>query len=627
MSVRYETRTRSRQQPLDTPIHVDGDNGFIALDSHTDPALLNPGTLQQAENLRLDESTGIARGRKGIKRVSANSNLLAEAEIFTTARFQDPAGTDYVCLAADQKAYFVDASDTGSVQTTEVAYQTRDSAVESVSSDSFLMQAYDKMYLFRGEGLRLPFDLDTGSTVVELGKYPLVFDGDLATPGTFKRPESVAITGAAETTPIMITAVNHGYSTGDVVTITDVGGNTNANGTHYVTVTDGDQFTLDGVASNAGYTSDTGLAVSESSELPAADFGLYYRNRLCIPTNRDELKFSDILSESSFPAMNFFKYNVGTSDKIMAILPVMDDGLLILKRHSIMLQTSIGNLANTTITEVTRQMGCVSKKSAVTVGGAVFFLSDSGIYSIDFGIRGQDRVGTPITAMRLSDNPLSKPIHDVIETIDFEAAVKESTAVYFNTRYWIAVPIQGTATAKASKILVYNVNLKSWESVDNLPDYVDDLVVGVYGKALRLFAVCISGKLLVMDENATGNDESGNGGSVSTTAPSLKARTRAYTMKDLGQKRWLYGAAGLAIQASGLNTNFTVDVTTQDPDSTSASHATYNITGTEDKLARFSIKKRAYALDLTFNCPGGQAEVRRVQVEGIRSDNLITTFE
>ena len=121
MSVRYETRTRSRQQPLDTPIHVDGDNGFIALDSHTDPALLNPGTLQQAENLRLDESTGIARGRKGIKRVSANSNLLAEAEIFTTARFQDPAGTDYVCLAADEKAYFVDASDTGSVQTPEIA--------------------------------------------------------------------------------------------------------------------------------------------------------------------------------------------------------------------------------------------------------------------------------------------------------------------------------------------------------------------------------------------------------------------------------------------------------------------------------------------------------------------------
>ena len=81
MSVRYETRTRSRQQPLDTPIHVDGDNGFIALDSHTDPALLNPGTLQQAENLRLDESTGIARGRKGIKRVSANSNLFSHNSI------------------------------------------------------------------------------------------------------------------------------------------------------------------------------------------------------------------------------------------------------------------------------------------------------------------------------------------------------------------------------------------------------------------------------------------------------------------------------------------------------------------------------------------------------------------
>lgn len=626
MTVRYETRTRSRQQPLDTPIGMDGDNGFIALDSHTDPALLKPGTLQQAENLRLDESTGIARGRKGIKRVSANSDLLAEAEIMATARYQDPTGKDYVCLAADQKAYFVDASNTGSVQTTPVAYQTRSSAVEAAGTNSSLIQAYDKMYLFRGEGLRLPFDLDTASTVVELGKYPLIFDGDLATPGTFKRPDSVVITGAAETTPIMITAANHPYVTGDVVTITDVGGNTNANGTHYVTVTDGDQFTLDGVASNAAHTGG-GLAVSESSELPAADFGLYYRNRLCVPTNKDEMKFSDILSESSFPAMNFFKYNVGTSDKIMAILPVMDDGLLILKRHSIMLQTSIGNLTNTTITEVTRQMGCVSQKSAVTVGGAVFFLSDSGIYSIDFGIRGQDRVGTPITAMRISDNPLSRPIQDVIETIDFDAAVTESSAVYFNNRYWIAVPIQGTGTAKASKILVYNVNLKSFESIDNLPDYVDDLVVGVYGKAQRLFAVCISGKLLVLDENANGVDESGNGGSVSNTNVAFKARTRAYTMKDFGQKRWLYGSAGLAVQASGVTSSFTVDATTQDPDSTSASHATYSITGTEDKLVRFSIKKRAYALDLTFNCPAGQAELRRTKVEALQSDKLITTFE
>jgi len=624
MSTRYEPATTTK--PLNTPMAVAGDNGFLGMDSHTNPTLLKPGFLQASENCRLSESIGIARGRKGIKRVSSNSNLLAEAEIFTTTRFQHPDDVDYVCMAADQKAYFVDASNTGSIQTTEVAYQTRGGVVETAGASSQLVQAYDNMYLFRGAGLRLPFDLDTGSTVVELGKYPLVFDGDIATPGTFKRPESRTITAATNASPIVITATNHGYSTGDLITITDVGGNTNANNTWYITTITTNTFSLDGSSGNSGYTSG-GLAVTESSELPPADFAVYSRNRLCVPTNRDEVQYSDVFSDYSFAATNYFKFNTGTSDGIVSMLPVMDDGMLVLKRHSIMLQTSIGNLTNTTLTEVSRQMGCASRKSAISVGGAVFFLSDSGVYSIDFGIRGQDRVGTPVTAMRISDNPLSQPIDDVIQTIDFTAAKKESSAIFWLNRYWLAVPIQGTGEAKASKILVYNVSLKAWESVDSLPDYVDDFVVGVYGNEQRLFVVCESGKLLVMEENATGIDEYGNGGSVTTANVSWKARTRAYTLNDLGEKRWLYGSAGIALNASGVTTTYNIDVTTQDPDTTAASHYSAAITGTEDKLIRFGLKKRAYAIDLTFICNGGQPDLRRTKLEAIQSDKLLTTFE
>ena len=274
-------------------------------------------------------------------------------------------------------------------------------------------------------------------------------------------------------------------------------------------------------------------------------------------------------------------------------------------------------------------MGCASRKSAISVGGAAFFLSDSGVYSIDFGIRGQDRVGTPITAMRISDNPISEPIHDVIETIDFDAAVKESSAAFFNNRYWLAVPIQGTGTAKASKILVYNVNLKSWESVDShgANIYFDDFVMGVYGNAQRLFVVTTSGKLLLMDENATGMDESGNGGSVSNNNLDWKTRTRAYTLNELGEKRWLTGHAGLAVNNASSTRTITLGVTTQDPDGSAASHATFEFTSAEDKLIRFGLKKRAYALDFTFSCPGGAPELRRTQVEALRSDRIISTFE
>jgi len=201
--MRYESPNRAK--PLDDPIGMSGDNGFMGLDSHTNPTLLKAGYLQTSENCRLDESTGIARGRKGIKRVSSDATLLAEVEIFATARYQHPNDTDYVCLSADEKAYFVDASNTSGVTTTGIAYQTRGGSVETAGSDSFLVQAYDKMYLFRGVGLRLPFDLDG-----TLGKYPLVFEGDMSS-GKFDRPESRAITDATNTTPIIIQAVTHGF--------------------------------------------------------------------------------------------------------------------------------------------------------------------------------------------------------------------------------------------------------------------------------------------------------------------------------------------------------------------------------------------------------------------------------
>lgn len=66
---------------------------------------------------------------------------------------------------------------------------------------------------------------------------------------------NLAVTGATNATPIVITTAAHGFSTGDVVTIASVGGNTNANGTFRVTVLSSTTFSLDGSAGNAAYTS------------------------------------------------------------------------------------------------------------------------------------------------------------------------------------------------------------------------------------------------------------------------------------------------------------------------------------------------------------------------------------
>jgi hypothetical protein len=48
---------------------------------------------------------------------------------------------------------------------------------------------------------------------------------------------SLAVTGATNATPIVITCATHGLADGDPVTIASVGGNTNANGNYYAKVT------------------------------------------------------------------------------------------------------------------------------------------------------------------------------------------------------------------------------------------------------------------------------------------------------------------------------------------------------------------------------------------------------
>jgi len=55
-----------------------------------------------------------------------------------------------------------------------------------------------------------------------------------------------AITGATNANPISITCTGHGFVTGDLVVISGVLGNTNANGEYAITVVNANTFTLNG---------------------------------------------------------------------------------------------------------------------------------------------------------------------------------------------------------------------------------------------------------------------------------------------------------------------------------------------------------------------------------------------
>jgi hypothetical protein len=72
---------------------------------------------------------------------------------------------------------------------------------------------------------------------------------------------NINITGATNATPIVVsTSVAHGYSTGDVVFIVNVGGNTATNGVWKINVTSSTQFSLDDSSGNGTFTSGGALA-------------------------------------------------------------------------------------------------------------------------------------------------------------------------------------------------------------------------------------------------------------------------------------------------------------------------------------------------------------------------------
>lgn len=95
------------------------------------------------------------------------------------------------------------------------------------------------------------------------------------------------ITAASNTSPIAIaTATAHGLSTGDFVSISDVVGNTNANGTFEITVTGATTFTLNESSGNAAYVS--------GGIVQGGDLGQVHRiiQENCVPDGQTEFTVS-----------------------------------------------------------------------------------------------------------------------------------------------------------------------------------------------------------------------------------------------------------------------------------------------------------------------------------------------
>ena len=174
--------------------------------------------------------------------------------------------------------------------------------------------------------------------------------------------------------------------------------------------------------------------------MPCTAIATYHNNQVVVARGRDEVLISDVFDGETYDAvLKTFRANAGSSDYIVAIHPFAEQQLIVFCRNSIYLATAVldaaGNLdaANCSLNLLTNEIGCVARRSVVTAGTAVLFLSDRGVHRLDaqFDLK-----------LRGNTKPLSDVISDQLDRVNVNYAHK-SAAAYFNNRFYLAVPLMG----------------------------------------------------------------------------------------------------------------------------------------------------------------------------------------
>ena len=361
-------------------------------------------------------------------------------------------------------------------------------------------------------------------------------------------------------------------------------------------------------------------------QCPNTDYGVFFRNRLIIPQPTDSnysIIMSDLLdTDNYYAADSQFRINKGSADFLVGFFPYQEDQLIVFMRNSIHMINNIATTSAANTYEITRQHGCVARKSIAQSGPQTFFLSDNGVIVLSPGTDPAKGLGVAISKVSGETIPMTRPIQDQFDEVNFAAADTACGIVYDNA-YYLAVPT-GSSTLP-NKIFVFNLLTSTWTSVDSYPAmsgslafHVDDFVICSHGSAptrRRLFA-CNDTGFYLMEENSI--DDSGRKiGSTSesgTTAIAGKLVTRSFTFGDINVKSWKRGQLG----ANTVDDDaFNIKVNTLDPDS-STTVLSHTADGTEEALFRFGTgRTRGYGAEVEINVTAGRPSFRHVSLEAI----------
>ena len=643
----YANKTGNSVTRVSTTITI----GFATAHSFTTTTLayvsgitgISPSFVAQNYIITVVNSTSVSITIAGISGTATGTAVVGAPQledtivnaVFGSCLFSDPTSDndEYIMLATNTGVKAVNVS-TGATTNT-ITYP----GGITIDTDVNLLQAFNYLFLFRDGLTTLQF---TG-TLVGSPAFTLVSNGAYTQPLTLTASANCAISNGVVT----ISETAHGLVAGNTVRIIDRG-TTNLNNLseYFITTASANTFTFFATADNiTGATVVLGSPQSSGggfTHMPAPPWAIYHQRRLWMPyyyamagssgsptiTNRnitDEIIASDILDQNTYDQIeNNFRIASGGADYVVAIQPFAEDNVVVFNRNTIHLIRGVSQpLKDVAVQEVTREVGCIARKTVVQVGNQIFFLSDNGVYSVNF---------EDLYNLRGASIPMSEAINPLIQRIN-PLYITNCVATYHDNRYYIAVPLDTSTENNA--IFIYNFLNQGWESLDIIEQNgwnVREFIRAGAGGLNSLYVVNKDGGIHILDYREDDKDVVNLqiGGTATAYPIYSELKTRQYTGGTMDRKR--FNSFELQAQSSDSNvSDIAITFSAQNPDSEELLDSFATMLGetlpvSEDASARGRIGNvRGYGGQFVLAPTIGRPKIRTVKVAAQLTDQGINS--
>ena len=145
---------------------------------------------------------------------------------------------------------------------------------------------------------------------------------------------------------------------------------------------------------------------------------------------------------------NAFSMPVGTE---RALIGLRDTGIVALGEDSVWGINPSVVPQSTDKAEKIIEIGCVANKTAKQVGDDIYFLARDGVRGVFRTLQDKIQLGQSF--------PLSFPLKDEFESIAW-SNIDKATAIWFDNKYFIALPVDGSSTN--NEVWIYYPSLNAW---------------------------------------------------------------------------------------------------------------------------------------------------------------------